>query len=211
MGTNLSNSERPITLGLLKAINENAELTQRSLANELGIALGLVNTYLKRCINKGYVKTRQIPRNRYAYYLTPKGFAEKSKLTAEYLYQSLSLFRQAHDSYRVLLSTCSEKQWRRICLCGGGDLADILILLSSEYDIEIVGILDPDYAGASFHDYPVYSKFEQVLAPDVWIVTSSTGAQEIYDQLVESVPAQRILAPDLLEIQVTKLSPASVP
>ena len=128
-----SNSEVEITLGLLKAVYSNAESTQRSLAADLGIALGLVNTYLKRCISKGYIKTRQIPRNRYAYYLTPTGFAEKSKLAAEFLHQSLSLFRQARADYRNILDLCAATGRKRLCLCGCSDLAEIFILLSADY------------------------------------------------------------------------------
>ncbi len=88
-------AETEITLGLLNAVHENNSLTQRSIAQELGIALGLTNAYVKRCVKKGFIKVRQIPRNRYAYYLTPQGFAEKSRLSAEYLSQSVRFFRIA--------------------------------------------------------------------------------------------------------------------
>lgn len=200
MDDNWSNSESAIKLGLLRAVDEKAELTQRSLANELGIALGLVNTYLKRCVSKGYIKTRQIPRNRYAYYLTPKGFAEKSKLAAEYLYQSLSLFRQAHVSYKDVLNTCVANGWKRICLCGCGDLADIAILLASEYDVEIVGIYDPDCEASVFHDHPVRREIADVMDADVWIVTSAINAQEVYDAVATKIPRTLIQTPALLEV-----------
>src|SRR6187549_1606185 len=81
-------SEAEITLGLLTAIEENSAVTQRSVASDLGIALGLANSYLKRCVRKGLVKVAQVPSRRYAYFLTPQGFAEKSRLTAEYLSHS---------------------------------------------------------------------------------------------------------------------------
>ena len=70
--------ESAITLGLLDAVHQNSSVSQRSLAAELGIALGLTNAYFKRCVRKGLVKVRSAPANRYAYYLTPKGFAEKA-------------------------------------------------------------------------------------------------------------------------------------
>ena len=62
---------------------------------ELDIALGLVNAYIRRCIKKGLVKVTQAPAGRIAYYLTPSGFAEKLRLTIEYLSYSFSFFRQA--------------------------------------------------------------------------------------------------------------------
>ena len=82
-----------ITLNLLGLVEENSVITQRFIATKLGVALGLTNTYLKRCTKKGLIKIQQIPSNRYAYYLTPRGFAEKSRLTAEYLKQSFDFFQ----------------------------------------------------------------------------------------------------------------------
>ena len=86
-----------ILLGLLESVERNGGQSQRHLAAELGIALGLVNAYLKRCVKKGLVKVAHAPARRYAYYLTPQGFAEKSRLTLEYLTSSFSFFRQARE------------------------------------------------------------------------------------------------------------------
>ena len=60
-------------------------MTQRHLADRLGVALGLANSYLRRCARKGLIKITQAPDNRYLYYLTPQGFTEKTRLTARYL------------------------------------------------------------------------------------------------------------------------------
>src|SRR5215467_8252347 len=84
-----------IVLGLLQSVERDGGQSQRRLASELGIALGLVNAYVRRCVKKGLVKVRAAPTRRYAYYLTPQGFAEKSRLTVEYLSHSFSFFRQA--------------------------------------------------------------------------------------------------------------------
>ena len=81
-----------VTLGILEAVERGHEISQRSMALELNIALGLVNAYLKRCIKKGLVKVQQVPKGRFAYYLTPQGFAEKSRLTASYLSFSFDFF-----------------------------------------------------------------------------------------------------------------------
>jgi DNA-binding MarR family transcriptional regulator len=64
--------EGAILLGLLEAVAVDGGRTQRRLAAELGIAVGLVNAYLKRCVKKGLVKVSEAPARRYAYYLTPK-------------------------------------------------------------------------------------------------------------------------------------------
>ena len=86
-----------IVLGLLSSVETDGARSQRRIAAELGIALGLVNAYLKRCVKKGLVKVHDAPARRYAYYLTPQGFAEKSRLTVQYLSDSFSFFRKAKD------------------------------------------------------------------------------------------------------------------
>ena len=82
------NVNKKITLDLLSTLEEDGNQTQRTIASELGIALGLANAYLKKSIEKGLVKIRQVPKKRYYYYITPKGFSEKAKLTAEYFVSS---------------------------------------------------------------------------------------------------------------------------
>ena len=95
-----------LTLEILEAIDEQSDVTQRHLARRTGVALGLANSYLKRCVRKGLVKIQQAPANRYLYYLTPKGFAEKSRLTAEYLSASLTFYRRAGDSCNRAFAHC---------------------------------------------------------------------------------------------------------
>ena len=91
----VDHEDERIVLGLLTTVEHDGERSQRHIAAELGIALGLVNAYLRRCVKKGLVKVRDVPARRYAYYLTPHGFAEKSRLTVQYLSDSFSFFRLA--------------------------------------------------------------------------------------------------------------------
>jgi DNA-binding MarR family transcriptional regulator len=91
--------EEYLTLGILEAIEKNEDVTQRNLASDLGISLGLANSYLKRCVRKGLIKMRRAPVNRYLYYLTPKGLSEKSSFSAKYLYTSFEFYRKASNSY----------------------------------------------------------------------------------------------------------------
>src|ERR1700733_1607231 len=117
-----------IVLGLLSSVETDGERSQRYLAAELGIALGLVNAYLKRCVKKGLVKVRDVPTRRYAYYLTPQGFAEKSRLTVQYLSDSFSFFRLAKADCAQVLEVAKAKGFSRVVLAGKSDLAEIAIL-----------------------------------------------------------------------------------
>src|SRR5664279_5082460 len=114
-----------IVLGLLESVERDGAQSQRKLASELGIALGLCNAYLKRCVTKGLVKMSAVPTRRYAYYLTPKGFAEKSRLTVDYLSSSFSFFRQARADCSKALDTARARGWQRVALLGVSDLAEI--------------------------------------------------------------------------------------
>ena len=192
-------SEARITLGVLSAVHENDALTQRSVARELGIALGLVNAYLKRCIKKGYIKVSEVPRNRYAYYLTPQGFAEKSRLTAEFLSQSFSLFRQAREQYAALLRFCRERSWSRVVLVGAGDLAEIANLYAAAEDIEVAGIVDP-VVGDSVSGLPVVNNTDALGRVDAVIITNLRDPQGAYDTLARIFPLEKVLAPRLLGI-----------
>ena len=133
-------SNDAIVLGVLDAVERNPSVTQRSVARELGIALGLVNAYLHRCLSKCLIKIGQVPPRRYAYYLTPRGMSEKSRLTATYLMDSFAFFRQARTQCNELFQELAARGQCRPALVGGGDLADIARLVARDHLVEIAGI-----------------------------------------------------------------------
>jgi DNA-binding MarR family transcriptional regulator len=67
------------TLKLIQSLDKEPEQTQRDLASELNVSLGLVNAFIKRLLNKGYFKIKTIPKNRIRYILTPEGMCEKNQ------------------------------------------------------------------------------------------------------------------------------------
>jgi len=137
-------NEAVMMLNVLSAIERDSHLTQRRLSRDLGIALGLANAYLRRCIGKGLVKVGQVPLNRYAYYLTPQGFAEKSRLTVEYLTWSFEFFRRARKQCSELLTLCAGFGGSRIVLFGTGELAEIALLSAGEKEMDVPCVVDPD-------------------------------------------------------------------
>ena len=102
-----------ITLKVLNAVHRDDAVTQRNLAKDLGVALGIANAVLKRCVEKGLVKVRHTPARRYAYYLTPQGFSEKSRLTARYLSNSLRFFREARVQFIEIFRACAAEGSQR--------------------------------------------------------------------------------------------------
>src|SRR6185312_15137881 len=130
-----------IMLGLLDAVEQDRAQSQRLLASELGIALGLVNAYLKRCVKKGLVKVSEAPTRRYAYYLTPQGFAEKSRLTVDYLSYSFSFFRRARSDCADAFAAAEANGWTKVVLAGRSDLAEIARICAIETRVDVIGIV----------------------------------------------------------------------
>lgn len=199
-GNNNLDNESEILLELLNVVHENSQLTQRSMANELGIALGMANAYLKRCVRKGYIKVRQIPSNRYSYYLTPTGFAEKSRLTAEYLSSSFTFFRRAKGQCLESLRYATAREWNRIALVGVGDLAEIFALCALDNSVELVGIFDPKSNKDSFTGLPVARNLADLGEIDALIITETISPQDTFNRLNGEFPSERILTLPVLGI-----------
>jgi DNA-binding MarR family transcriptional regulator len=196
-----------IVLGLLTAVQDDSAVTQRSLARQLGIALGIANATFQRCVEKGLIKVREAPARRYAYYLTPHGFAEKSRLTAQYLAYSLQFFRDARDQCEALLRGCANRGWRRVVLAGAGELAEIVRLCGQESGVELLGIIDAGEAGRRFAGMPVVASLVEFGAGcvDAVIITDVRAPQATFEAVQATAAAlgfaqDRILAPRLLRI-----------
>jgi DNA-binding MarR family transcriptional regulator len=132
-------------LEILTAIGEGVPLTQRALAERLGVALGLCNLYLKRLAHKGYIKIVEFPRKpaarkRLRYLLTPRGMAEKSRLTYEHMAYSLNLYRRARQTLRGALGRLADGGDKRIALYGTGEAAEVAYLTLRELGLEPLGV-----------------------------------------------------------------------
>lgn len=191
-----------LLLGLLELVQRDGAQSQRRLAGELGIALGLVNAYLRHCAKKGLIKVKHVPSRRYAYYLTPHGFAEKSRLTVEYLSYSLSFFRRARADCAAAIEIASNRGWHRIALAGVSELAEIATICALESGIEIVGVIDRNVGRDRFVNLPVWDD-PQMAADriDGVLITDMNATQATFAAVVSVVGAGRVLAPSLLGLE----------
>ena len=131
-----------ILLDLLTSVERDGGQSQRRIASELGIALGLVNAYLRRSVKKGLVKVTAAPARRYMYYLTPQGFAEKSRLTVEYLSVSFGFFRRAKAECGAVFGMAAERGFSRVALAGVCDLAEIAMICALDTGVKVTAIVD---------------------------------------------------------------------
>jgi len=203
---NNKQKEDSATLEILQAIEGKNDLTQRHLADRLDVALGLANSYLKRCVHKGLVKIHQAPANRYFYYLTPKGFSEKSRLTTEYLSSSFDFYRKASNSIIQIFKECENKKKRKIIFCGISELTEISIIRAHEFDILTIGIFDFDSERKELLKLAVSNKLNSLNKYDACIITSLKSADKYLNFLIKEIDRKKIMMPEILGIRQQKIN-----
>jgi DNA-binding MarR family transcriptional regulator len=195
-----------LILGLLTYIERGGEQSQRRLASELGVALGLANAYLRRCIKKGLVKVGRAPARRYAYYLTPRGFTEKSRLTFEFMSHSFTLFRQAKTDCTVALQAARERGYTRIALLGASDLAEVAAICALDGGLVVTAVVDPTLTSRRFAGAPVVSDLDlMVPPPDGVLVTDMRCSNTTLQTVIAKFGAERVLVPALLGVRTGDL------
>lgn len=187
-------------INFLSALERGDVVTQRSLAKRISVSVGLINALLKRAVQKGFVKAKAAPYKRYAYYITPKGFAEKSRLVADYIEASLDFFRRARQEYAALFSRAQARGVRRFVLVGRGELAEIALLAAREVDVEILGILDCEVSAERLYGLRVLRSLDDVTESNTLVITASRHPQEVFDWVRDRFADQQVLAPPHLRI-----------
>jgi DNA-binding MarR family transcriptional regulator len=158
---------------LLSEIEKEESLSQRDLAGRLGIALGLVNSYLKNLVAKGYVRVTTFPRNRYAYLLTPQGLAEKSRLAYQHLSYFTSLYTSTRQDYLDLFRKLIAQGVREVTFCGVDEVAEIAYLSLCEAGLSLSTIMDDERTGEIFFGREILSLSEGVRSGSSSIVLTS--------------------------------------
>ena len=181
-------------LQALEAIAADDHITQRTLAGQLGIALGLTNIYLKRLVRKGFVKCVNVQSNRLRYLLTPKGIAEKTRLTYEFMEYSLFLYGHVRSHLRQVLQPYALDNRRRIAVYGTGEAAELAYLSVTELGLELVAVFDSADAGRFLgHTVRDIEAHDQVDF-DLLIVATLGPADPIVERLVElGIPSDRLV------------------
>jgi DNA-binding MarR family transcriptional regulator len=179
-------------LRLLEAVHQDSRVTQRGLATQLGMALGLANIYLKRMIRKGFIKVVNVQPNRITYLVTPRGIAEKARLTYEFMDYSLHLYGEVRQHLRAALQDCAA-EGRRVAICGRGEAAELAYLSLKESGLDPVAVFDSE-GGREFLGMPVRSLTEHTEVEfDLVIVATLDPTSTKYAELVTAgVPESKL-------------------
>jgi DNA-binding MarR family transcriptional regulator len=184
--TTPSGADQFRSLQILDELSNNDSLTQRDLSGRLGIALGLVNSYIKNLVAKGYITVKTIPAKRYAYYLTPKGFAEKTRLTYDLLHDYTRVYREARKNLTQLFHDLQKSGKKRIVFAGVDEVAEIAYITLQETRLELIDVVDSVATDKNFFNRPV-KKLEAIrdMQYDIVLVSSYVKRDELYKQLIK--------------------------
>jgi len=136
---------------ILDTFEVEPEVSQRSLAKELGVALGLTNLLVRRLVGQGWVHAKRITPNRVRYFLTPAGLVEKTRMSRAYLEHNVQFYRETRDRIQQQFSALST-DWpangspspaKRVVFYGAGEVAEIGYVCLMETDLQLVGVVDP--------------------------------------------------------------------
>jgi DNA-binding MarR family transcriptional regulator len=187
------NNNKPVHLGaesykalqILDELSMSGSMTQRDISQRLGIALGLVNSYIKNLVAKGYVTVKTIPVKRYTYYLTPKGFAEKTRLAYALLHDYTRIYREARTNLKALFRELSDSGIKKIVFAGTDEASEIAYITLQETDIELVGVVDIGAEGKTFfgNDIKPVGSIRK-MKYDLVIVTSYIERKNIFEELL---------------------------
>jgi hypothetical protein len=179
-------------LRLLEAVHKDSRVTQRGLAGKLGIALGLANIYPKRMVHKGFIKVVNVQPNRISYLVTPRGIAEKARLTYEFIDYSLHLYGEVRQHLRAAMQDCAAAG-KRVAICGSGEAAELAYLSLKEFGLEPVAVFDKE-SGHEFLGMPVLpiTDHKQIEFDLIIVATLDRSGQQLADLLTVGVPRDKL-------------------
>jgi DNA-binding MarR family transcriptional regulator len=169
------NPEATREMILLEKIENDPNVTQASLATQLGVAVGTVNWHIKRMIAKGYVKVKRAERRKLRYIITPEGISFRAHLTIDYIEQSFLLYRNIRKRVRELLVELKYNGYDRVRIetesrledsnnsTQTNDIVDICRLTCLEQNIKISQ--DPSDPTLLVHGFKVTLRMEVPVEP----------------------------------------------
>ena len=189
--------ERDVLISLLTKAENREILSQKKFASNIGIAVGLVNVYIKRCIKKGWIKITTVPNKRYVYYLTPKGFDEKSRLVCQYLKDSFHFLENSKKDFFKLFETC-KKRFKSIAIVGNGDLVEVAIIVAHACNAKVDIIYSDQIKRKKILDVPVTNSISKLSNIDAIIFAEYNDAQRLNVFLRGKISNKKFLYPSFL-------------
>lgn len=182
----LKPTEHLRNLQLLEEVSKDSTISQRKLADRLGVALGVTNACLRKMIHKGHIKVKGINHKRIAYYLTPEGFSEKASLTYHFLQHTVNYYVRLKKNIAARLDFISGENIKKLVFYGAGEVMEVAFVCLHQTDLELVGIVDDSQEkqrekafGFIIHNPDIMKE----LSPEAVLVTSIRYKDVIIEKL----------------------------
>ena len=182
-------------LSLLQELEKNPIVSQRELSNKFGIALGVTNACLKRMVRRGWIRISSLNHHKIGYFLTPKGFTEKAKLTLHLISWTVKHYSTLKDMIGERLLEMQNRGVQRIVFYGVSDEMEIAFVTLQGLDLKLVGIVEDE---EKINRKDVFG-FElkaiqeiETLKPDGVLITSFVGQDERGEKLKKLLDLQRV-------------------
>jgi DNA-binding MarR family transcriptional regulator len=183
------------TLKLMVSLERNPKQTQRDLAKDLDISLGLVNAFTRRLIQKGFFKIKTIPKNRIKYILTPEGVYEKTRLTYQYISYSLDFYKESRLMIKTIFDQLSDQGKKRVFFIGANELTEIALISLKESNLELASIIDDEMVGTKIMGNVImdFSSLQSACSDDIFIVTGRNSDGAFYDKIPTNVSISNVI------------------
>ena len=145
---------------ILDQIEQDPDVNQATLAAQLGVAVGTVNWHIKRIIEKGYIKVKRAQRRKLRYIITPEGLAHRTRLTIDYIENSMRLYRRTRQRVITALDEISREGFDSVQIVGDGDIAEVIRLTCIEQGIKIDN--DPSLPKLEIEGWKIRLRMERV-------------------------------------------------
>lgn len=190
-------ADEAVTLQIFDIIESNPRTSQQKITTQTGLAAGLVHSFMKKVMAKGWIRAKKVNTKRWLYFLTPEGFMEKSRITMSYLSRTLKTYRMAQNLVQQQLDICLRNNWRKLVIAGDNDLAEIASLnIQAADDFELCGIVADKRHGDTVGGMQIYPlervseiDFDMVIICDSnlkqWFVSSIEIMNDRYTMLLD--------------------------
>jgi len=182
-------------LSLLQELEKNPIISQRALSNKFGIALGVTNACLKRMGRRGWIRITSLNHHKIGYFLTPKGFAGKAKLTLHLISWTVQHYSTLKDIIGIRLLEMQNAGAERIVFYGVSDEMEIAYVTLQGLNLKLVGIVEDE---DKINRKEVFG-FElkdireiEMLRPDAVLITSLANQAERTEKLANLIDVERV-------------------
>ena len=196
---------KKIIYQFLEELEKGEITTQKELSNNLRVSIGFINALIKKFLKKGYIKAKQAPYKRFIYYLTAKGYIEKSKLVSEYINSSLDFFRTLRKEFNKMFSFEREKnEFVSFILFGVSEVTEICIISALDNNMKVSYIVDKKFKSKKFLGINVLKKIRKLKENEKIIITDKDKSQNLYSKLSKIFNEDQLIIIPTLSISRNK-------